>query len=154
VTTVRGRVLSLPDRQPLVQRLAGVGSMRAELEALLAASPTDASPALYRELVLDRNVTGKRSASTRLWAWKRLTIRCLLDPAVPECEAFLAGMRGTASAPERGLLCALMFARTDRLFREVTLECVSPYLAQESTLIDPVTVRASAPSRRWSYTTA
>ena len=57
-------------------------------------------------------------------------------------------MRATISGwPETSelfwLLCCLMLARTDRLFREVTLECVSPEVVRDGTLIAPTAVRAA-----------
>jgi hypothetical protein len=94
-----------------------------------------------------------------MWAWKRLKLRYALDPALVEHRAFLAGMHATADPHERGLLCFLMFARTDRLFREVTLECVSPKLAHENKVIEPSAIeaamrrRAEASDLRWSANT-
>ncbi len=124
-----------PDEQPLTARLAAAGSMRRELEALLQALHTAATPAEYRRAILDDNVCGKRTATGRVKAWWHLKLRYLLDPPVPEFRAFAAGMASTSSPGERGLLCLLMFARYDRLFREVTLEQVSPLLAREGTPI-------------------
>jgi hypothetical protein len=159
----RGRArteqLDLPDAQPLLPRLSGAGSLRTELEALLAAAPPDATPATFRELILDANVTGKRSASARLWVWKRIKLRYILDPAVAEYRVFRAALNASGGSDERGLVCLLMFARTDRLFREVVLECVSPLLQSEGTLIEPATVdaairlRAEAGRREWSANT-
>ncbi len=138
--------LALPDAQPYTARLAGAGSLRHELEALLAATPATASPDEYRRLLLEENVTGKRSASGRLWAWKRLKLRYILDPGVAEFRAFRAAMDATMDSRERGLLGFLAFARTDRLFRDVTLECVSPYLARDGVAIDVETVRGAVSS--------
>jgi hypothetical protein len=148
-----------PDAQPITARLAGAGSLRRELEALLEAAPHDSNPNDFRELLLHANAAGKASATARMWAWKRLKLRYLLDPQMSEFRAFLAGMRGTGSAQERGLLCLLMFARTDRLLREVALECVSPHLSREGTPIEPsavasaVRMRAEASGLRWSAST-
>ncbi len=149
-------LLAPPDDQPITVRLAGAGSLRRELEALLAAAPHGVSADDYRELLLSHNVAGKGSATARMWAWKRLKLRYALVPPGVERNAFLAGMRTTGDAHERGLLCFLMFARTDRLFREVTLDSVSPHLASEGTVIDPATIeaavceRAEAGNHRWS----
>lgn len=151
--------LEPPDAQPITVRLAGAGSLRRELEALLAAAPLSTSTEEYRELVLRQNVAGKGSAAARLWAWKRLKLRYALDPAIVEHRAFRAAMQAAAAAHERGLLCFLMFARTDRLFREVTLECVSPHLAREGTVIEPeateaaIRGRAEARGLCWSAST-
>lgn len=151
--------LEPPDAQPITARLAGGGSLRRELEAVLAGAPARASAEDYRELVLRQNIAGKGSAAARIWAWKRLKLRYALDPAIVEHRAFLAAMRASPDPGERGLLCCLMFARTDRLFREVTLECVSPHLAREGTVIAPSAIeaavrgRAEARGRRWSAST-
>ncbi|HUX86802.1 MAG TPA: BrxA family protein, partial [Chloroflexota bacterium] len=101
----------------------------------------------------------KGSAAARMWAWKRLKLRYALDPAIVEHRAFLAGMQDSADPSERGLLCFLMFARTDRLFREVTFEYVSPHLEREGTEIEPAIIevaireRAEASSLQWSGNT-
>lgn len=151
--------LGPPDAQPITARLAGAGSLRRELEALLLAAPPCASPEDYRQLLLRENVAGKGSATARMWAWKRLKLRYALDPAIVEHRALLAGMRVSADPHERGLLCFLMFARTDRLFREVTLECVSPHLGREGSVIEPAAIEAAIRERaessglRWSTNT-
>jgi hypothetical protein len=140
-------------------RLAGAGSLRRELEALLTAAPPDATPEIYHDLLLRENVAGKGSATARMWAWKRLKLRYALDPGLIEHRAFLTGMSSTGDHHERGLLCFLLFARTDRLFREVTLECVSSHLAREGTVIEPSTIEAAirklaeASDLRWSEST-
>ncbi len=139
--------LEPPDAQPITVRLAGAGSLRYELEALLAAAPPDASREDYHELLFRQNIAGKGSAAARMWAWKRLKLRYALDPAFIEHRAFLAAMRASADPHERGLLCFLMFARTDRLFREVTLECVSPHLAHEGTVINAAAIKAAIRGR-------
>ncbi len=132
--------LPLPDQQPFTPRLSGAGSLRRELEALLAVAPPGADRRTFRRLTLEANAAGKGSASMRAWAWKRLSLRYLLDPALPEFRTFEAAMRGTESPTERGLICFLMLSRTDRLFREVTLELVSPKIPSPGALIDPAEV--------------
>jgi hypothetical protein len=112
--------------------------LRPELEALLAAAEPDTTPAELRALVVDANVTGKRSAMTRKITWKYLRPRYALDPAVPEYRTFFAGMRATAQSTERGLLCYLMCARCDRLLREVALECVGELLDRDGAPSRPV----------------
>jgi hypothetical protein len=149
----------LPEEQPIVARLAGAGSVRQELQALLAAAPRGASRTEYRRLVVEENVAGKGSAVTRAKIWQRLKDRYVLDQGVPEFRAFAAGMADTTDAREQGMLCLLMMARTDRLFREVTLECVSPALQREGTTIEPSAIqegvesRVNAGGRRWSADT-
>lgn len=132
--------LPLPDEQPFTPRLSGAGSLRRELEALLAIAPPGADRATFRRLIIEANAASKGSASMRIWTWKRLSVRYLLDPAVAEFRTFEAAMRSTGSPADRGLLCFLMFARTDRLFREVTLQTVSPCLREPGTLIAPEAV--------------
>lgn len=139
--------LDPPDTQPITARLAGAGSLRGELEALLAAAPPAASREDYRARLLRQNVASKGTSSARMWTWKRLKLRYALDPALIEQRAFQAAMRASTDPHERGLLCFLMFARTDRLFREVTLECVSPHLAREGTVIEPAAVEAAIRGR-------
>jgi hypothetical protein len=149
----------MPDDQPITARLAAAGSHRAELEALLAAAPDDAGTAALRSLAIDGNVIGKGSAAARAKTWTNLKARYVLDPAVAEYRAFAGAMRSTATAGDRGLICLLMLARTDRLFREVTLACVSPCLARAGATIDAAAVqaaveaRAAASGARWTAST-
>src|SRR5581483_10909603 len=100
--------LPLPDQQPFTPRLSGAGSLRRELEALLAVAPPGADRRTFRRLTLEANAAGKGSASMRAWAWKRLSLRYLLDPALPEFRTFEAAMRGTESPTERGLLLSAL----------------------------------------------
>jgi len=148
--------LAPPAEQPISAQLAAAGSVRHELEDLLAAAPPDASLAVYRELLLQENVAGKRSTVAREKAWVHLKARYLLDPSVPEYRTFAVAMRGTSDPGVRGPLCLLMLARVNRLFREVTLGCVSPHLGQANTVIDPMAIhdavlcRVSASGAEWS----
>jgi hypothetical protein len=132
--------LAPPDEQPYLSRLAGAGSLRSELEALLNAAPPDADQNAYRSLILEANVAGKGTASMRVWVWKRLKVRYVLDPDVAEFRAFVDAMRMATRPADRGLVAFLMLARTDRLFREGTLQAVSPHLREPGTLIRPETV--------------
>jgi hypothetical protein len=127
--------LEPPDEQPFLPRLSGAGSLRRELEQVLAVAEPDASLSRYRELILDRNAAGKSSASMRSWTWKRLKNRYLLDPRVPEFTAFRSCMDRAHAPGDRGLLAFLMMARTDRLFREVVTATVSPHLDTGGVLI-------------------
>lgn len=130
-----------PDEQAYLPRLSGAGSLRRELEAVLEKSEPDTTQAGYRQLILEENAAEKRSASMRTWTWKRLKVRYLLDPGISEFRAFRASMDSTHDPTERGLLTFLMMARTDRLFRDVFLDQVTPHLAQPGTVIDPAEVR-------------
>lgn len=140
VAAARTKALLLPDAQPITARLAAAGSRRAELEALLDAAAVVASVDELRHLVLDSNVTRKASAISRQKVWRQLRERYVLDWAVAEYRAFTQAMRATRNPNERGLLCLLMLARADCLFRELTLSCVSPLLARQGTAIDSAEV--------------
>jgi hypothetical protein len=79
----------------------------------------------------------------RVWTWKRMKVRYLLDPRVSEFRAFAQAMTSTADPGERGLLVLLMMARTDRLFREVTSDQISVHLSRPNTVIDSDAVRSA-----------
>jgi hypothetical protein len=117
--------LPLPDSQPITARLAAAGSRRRELEAVLAEGGPAATRADYGDLILERNVVGKSSAVSRLKVLKQLRERYLLDPTVTEFVAFRAAIEEEHGSAERGLLCFLMMARCDRLFREAALLALS-----------------------------
>src|SRR5437870_1991581 len=120
-----------PDAQPYSARLAGAGSRLRELQALLrVAGPLTPSKEL-RTLVVRDNVAGKASAASREKVWGQLKVRYALDPCLAEYRAFAECMRKASSPREEALLVFLMFARTDRLFRETVLSTVSPHLRQE-----------------------
>lgn len=151
---------SLPSlsSQPIAARMAAAGSRRAEFEALLHAAPSNATPAQLRALVLDENVTGKRTAASRDKVWRQLKQNYALDPAVPEYQALLDSVTTTTAPSDRGLLFFLMLARNDRLFRDVTLECVSPHLSRIGTPIPAGDVqvvldRIVGTKRQWSEET-
>lgn len=135
------------DDQPISPRLTGVGSLRPELESVFASVPTNASADDYRRAILDSNAAGKNSATARLWAWRRLKLRYALDrPETGEFQAFRVAMHDP-SPVGRGHACALMFARLDRLFREVTLARLSPVLGNVGTVADPAVVRGEIEAR-------
>lgn len=136
-----------PDAQPITARLAAAGSRRFEIEALLGTAPPDASVDELRELVLRANVAGKGSAASRAKVWWQLRARYMLDPSIAEYRAFASALRAGDGHAERGLVCFLMMARSDRLFREVALECVSPYLARGGTVIENEPVDRALRSR-------
>lgn len=141
--------LERPTDQPITARLAGAGSMRDELAAVLDAAPRDATAADYRRLILDENAAAKRSATARMWAWKRLKLRYALDATSSrEYMAFRSAYDRATSAADRNLVVGLMLARTDRLFRETTLALVSPLLRADAAGIEPSDVTADVDSRR------
>jgi hypothetical protein len=136
-------LLEYPDEQPYLSRLAGAGSLRSSLEVLLAAAPENATSEQYRGLIMNDNVIGKGTASARLWAWKRLKLRYVLDPRFPEFRAFRQVMSSTGNPNDRGLTMFLMFARNDRTFRETVERCVSPHIGQPTAMIDEGCVSAT-----------
>ncbi len=141
--------LERPSDQRITARLAGAGSLRDEMAALLEVAPADATSADFRRLILDENAAGKRSQTARMWAWKRLKLRYALDSTeAPEFTAFRRAYDDASSASERGLVIGLMLARTDRLFRDVTLEFISPRLVHGQEEVDPGAVAADVDDRR------
>jgi hypothetical protein len=46
---------------------------------------------MVRDAILSANAAGKGSQTARMWAWKRLKLRYLLDPSVPEGRHFWQG---------------------------------------------------------------
>src|SRR5439155_5402492 len=158
-TATRTSVLEPPDAQPVLSRLGVTGSLRRELEALLEVAPPAAPPEVLRCLIVERNVAGKASKAQRIQVWWRLKLRYVLEPEVAEYRAFRAGLDATANPEERGLLQLLMFARTDRLFREATSTCISPKLGGPEVIINASEVDeaiqsiAVAHGQRWSPTT-
>lgn len=156
MTVTRSTALQLPDEQPYLPRLSGAGSLRRELEAVLAHAPPETTAEGYRRLILEANVAGKRSASMRSWTWKRLKVRYLMDPRSAEFRAFRSAIDSAVDPADRGLVAFLMMARTDRLFREVVSDVIGPHLRALGTPIDAETVRgaveeiAGRTGRPWS----
>ena len=140
---MRSSDLVAPDAQPYLPRLSGAGSLRRELEAVLDLAAPSTTLNGFRELILNRNAAGKRTASMQMWTWKRMKVRYLLDPHVPEFRTFERAMAATSDPGERGLLAFLMMARTDRLFREIATAEISIHLARPGTVIDPDGVRSA-----------
>lgn len=143
VTAPASQLLPYPDAQLYLPRVSGAGSLRQELESVLDAAPAETTLEGYRELILQRNGARKRSASMRLWTWKRLKLRYVLDPRVPEFHAFRSLMASTEDPAERGLLAFLMMARTDRLFREVATSEISSHCGNPGTAVDAAAVRSA-----------
>lgn len=80
-----------------------------DLAALLGAFPPDTTKAAYRQAVVENNVLGKQTASTRKYNFQRLAELYALDPEVPIFRL----LRGYWQADEgpgqplMGMLCAL-----------------------------------------------
>lgn len=143
LVVMTNEILTQPDDQPITARLAGAGSMRAELAAVLDAASGEPSAEEFRRLIFDENAARKRSGTARMWAWKRLKLRYALDQiSTTEFRAFLMAYRTATSNADRGLVVGLMLARTDRLFRDITLKRISPQLSGDPRPIDPATVAA------------
>ena len=144
-----GRVTLLPPTdQPYTARLAGAGALLDELEAVLDVAPRDPSREDFRRLILDENAARKSTANARMWAWKRLKLRYLLDsPDLPEFQAFRSAHTTARTAEDRRLVAALMLARTDALFRDVTLDAVSPGLMTPGLVIEPESIRGSVEAK-------
>jgi hypothetical protein len=135
--TARAATLAPPDTQPFTARLAGAGSLRHELEALLATAPDGANADDFRRLLIEENVAGKASVNQRDWMWKRLKLRYALDsPESAEFKAFRWAMAEATPFADRGLVAALMMARTDRLFREAVTNLVAPELDRRGILVE------------------
>lgn len=81
--------------------------MLAELRQLLASTPADASYDDYRVAIMQENVLGKGTASTRLWSWKKLRELYGLDSRLPvfRCLRVLWD-NDSVGRPILGLLCA------------------------------------------------
>lgn len=110
--------------------------MRSELEHVLAAVSVGATPAEFRAAILEGNAAQKSTHTARDWAWKRLKLRYALDTTeAPEFKAFERAMRDGDPAG-RGLSAYLMLARTDRLFREISLELAVPHLGEPGTVVE------------------
>lgn len=89
--------------------------MLADLTVLLTAVPADASHEAYRQAVQDDNILGKKTASTRLWAYKKLRELYALDPEVPVFAELRA--RWEAGTEGRPLLALLAAMARDALLR-------------------------------------
>jgi hypothetical protein len=121
--------------------------MRADLEHVLMAVSGVAAAGDYRRAIFEENAARKGTGTARMWAWKRLKLRYALDrPDTAEFAAFRRAM-GDPDPAGRGLSAMLMFARTDRLFRETTLAVLSPRLGSPGEVIDPSIVREDVDTR-------
>jgi hypothetical protein len=89
--------------------------MLADLTTLLDAVPDNASHDAYRQAIQEDNALGKKTASTRLWAYKKLRELYALDPEVPVFSELRA--RWSAGAEGRPLLALLAALARDSLLR-------------------------------------
>lgn len=132
--------LPKPEEQPLTARLARAGSVFRELESVLHAASSTFAAKDYKNLVLHENAAGKATEAGRNKAWSGLRERYLMDPAVEEFLAFVSAMGSATDPRDRGLIAFLMFARNERLFREITLEHISPLLGKPEIVVDQTSV--------------
>lgn len=81
--------------------------MLADLRQLLASSPIGAAYEDYRVVVMEENVLGKGTASTRLWSWKKLRELYGLDPSLAVFRCFRQLWETDAAGrPLLAILCA------------------------------------------------
>ena len=81
--------------------------MLSVLRSLLAATPPEASYEDYRSAILEDNVLGKATASTRLWTWKKLRELYGLDPRLPVFRCFRRLWENDSKGrPLLAILCA------------------------------------------------
>jgi hypothetical protein len=136
------------DRQPITARLAGAAAMRAELEHVLAVVGPDVVAKNLRSAILNGNAARKATHTARNWAWRRLKLRYALDSTVSqEFRAFHRAMLDPDPAG-RGLTAYLMLARTDRLFREASLDVLVPTLGEPTKTVEPAAVYDFVDGRR------
>jgi hypothetical protein len=114
-----GEASDLPTRYGFRNGLGGVHTSRtmmlAELQSLLAAAPQDATHDFFRREIIEDNVLGKRTATTRRKAAKLLTQLYALDPCVTIFRAmWFLWERDATGRPLLALLCA---AARDPVFR-------------------------------------
>jgi hypothetical protein len=144
------------EKQAVTARLAGAGSMRADIEHVMTAVPGDARPDDYRRAIMEDNAARKSTGTGRMWAWKRLKLRYALDHTeTSEFAAFRRAMRDPDPSA-RGLSAMLMFARLDRLFREATIQVLVPRLGKAgevvptALILEEVQGRSRAAGVSWS----
>lgn len=130
--------------QAVTARLAAAGSRRGEIERLLACTPADAPLASYQERIIRENVAGKVSEVSRIKLFRQLRERYVLEFALPEFRAFRWAFDVAGSANDRGLICLLMMARADSLFRELSRRVISSHA--EASVVSPTFVESELES--------
>lgn len=89
--------------------------MLSALSRLLECTPVDATYEDYRTAILDDNVLGKPTASTRLWTWKKLRELYGLDPKLTVFRCLRQLWQ--ADPPGRPLLALLCACARDPVLR-------------------------------------
>jgi hypothetical protein len=81
--------------------------MLGDLRRLLMLTPAEAGYEDYRAAILEENVLGKGTASTRLWSWKKLRELYGLDPRKPVFRCLrVLWENDSAGRPLLAMLCA------------------------------------------------
>jgi hypothetical protein len=125
--------------------------MLADLEALLNAVPADAPHEAYRRAIQDDNVLGKKTASTRLWAYKKLRELYALDPQLAVFAELRA--RWSVSPDGRPLLALLAALARDALLRSSVDAITGARFGAQVTRDDFRRVVVSARGDRFSEST-
>ena len=94
--------------------------MLADVSALMNELPASTTYAEYEQAIVEQNLLGKPTASTRLWAWKKLRELYALDPSVPVFRVFR--QLWDAEQPESKPVLAL----TAALARDALLRATAP----------------------------
>jgi hypothetical protein len=116
--------------------------MLCDLEQVLAATAPDASVAEFRRAVVEDNVLGKRTATTREHAVRKLKALYGLDPAIPVYRVLRRLWTDDAEGrPLLALLCAV--ARDPLLRASVDVIVDAPVGSEVTTAALAATVRAS-----------
>ena len=123
--------------------------MLSELSQVLAATPPDAGIADFRRVVVEDNVLGKRTATTREHTVRKLKALFGLDPSVPVYRLMRnLWEQETDGRPLLALLCAV--AR-DPLIREsvdAILDLPDGAVVTSADMIETVSSRFSATTRK------
>jgi hypothetical protein len=83
-----------------------------------------------------------------MWVWRRLKLRYLLDsPDLPDFKAFRYAHAAARTLEDRRIVAALMLARTDALFRDVTLELVSRGVGSPGLAVKPESIHEDVEAR-------
>jgi hypothetical protein len=125
--------------------------MLADLMALLSVTASAATYEDYEQAILGKNVLGKRTASTRLWAWKKLRELYALDPRVPVFR--LLRRLWDAEAAARPVLALLAAMARDALLRSSTDAITAATIGQPVTKNDFRQLVIRARGERFSEST-
>jgi hypothetical protein len=125
--------------------------MLADLSALFESVPQNAAHDAYRRAIQEDNVLSKRTASTRLWAYKKLRELYALDPEIP----VFRGLRTlwAADPVSRPVLALLAAATRDALLRATIGVVASAVRDEEVTRERFRTAIESARGERFSEST-